>query len=45
MGYIATHPYARDLRDKKRQILPKLKLTDKGLVDVEKFALVDLFTE
>ena len=28
MGYIATHPYARDLRDKKRQSLPKLKLTD-----------------
>ena len=25
------------------EVIPKLKLTDKGLVDVEKFALVDLF--
>ena len=24
-------------------VIPKLKLTDKGLVDVEKFALIDLF--
>ena len=25
------------------EVIPKLKLTDQGLVDVEKFALVDLF--
>jgi len=26
-------------------VIPTLKLTDKGLVDVEKFALVSLFGE
>ncbi|MYE26781.1 MAG: adenine deaminase, partial [Chloroflexi bacterium] len=25
------------------EVIPKLKLTDRGLVDVEQFALVDLF--
>jgi adenine deaminase len=25
------------------EVIPKLKLTDVGLVDVEKFAVVDLF--
>jgi len=27
------------------EVIPKLKLTDMGLVDVEKFKLVDLFVE
>jgi adenine deaminase len=26
-------------------VIPKLKLSDKGLVDVERFRLIDLFTE
>jgi adenine deaminase len=27
------------------EVIPKLKLTDKGLVDVEKFEMVDLFVD
>ena len=27
------------------EVIPQLKLTDKGLVDVEQFAFVDLFAE
>jgi adenine deaminase len=26
------------------EVIPKLKLTDVGLVDVEKFEVIDLFT-
>jgi adenine deaminase len=27
------------------EVIPKLKLTDQGLVDVEQFQLVDLFVD
>ena len=27
------------------EVIPKLKLTDHGLVDVEQFALIDLFAQ
>ena len=35
--------HARDELHGRLEVIPSLKLTDKGLVDVEKFQIVDLF--